>query len=132
MNITIGGSSLSSGSVLQNGQLSVATQTKKEKEGQQAQSANYDAISIQGDTLSLSQDGKAAAEALAQVKQDAALSGTDTEDSQLLNALTSEEDSDSSDLSSYTTTELKEMYLNGEITKEEYEAELKSRQASAE
>lgn len=87
----------------------------------------YDAVSSQGDTLSISQIGKAAnsgdgvvlpeksnADGIVLQKE----SGADD----------AEADSESTiNLSTYTKTELKQMYLNGDITKIEYDDELRDR-----
>lgn len=71
----------------------------------------YDAVSGQGDTLTISETGKSASMNLSNE-----------------NSAESQSESSTENLSNYTQTQLKQMYLDGTITKSEYDEELTSRE----
>lgn len=77
---------------------------REDTTGNSQTAASYDAVSAYGDTLTISAGGRAA--------------GTNS-------SCASEDSTDN--LSEYTESELKQMYLDGTITKTEYEEELESR-----
>lgn len=83
----------------------------------------YEAVSSQGDTLSISEAGKAVSNG------GTVLAGADGIVIQKATEEVTEAGSTNStvNLSVYTETELKQMYLNGEITKAEYDEEISSR-----
>lgn len=100
----------------QSSQVSVPENQKQVTEESQSEKA-YDAVSSEGDTLSVSEAGKAASMG----KSDRVV-------------LLSQSESDSSvstvNLGIYTDNELRQMYLDGDITKAEYDEELSSREAA--
>lgn len=106
-----------------------SAQKADENAGQQAEEAReYTAVSVQGDTVEISPEGKAAG-GNAGDHPAAAESGdgkvtrivTETDTTQTAASQTYQ-------LSSYTENELRQMYQNGEITKAEYDEELESRE----
>lgn len=90
-------------------------------------------ISSQGDILTISEEGRAASEEAE--NQVVRLSGSETGTAvqQVKEEYSAGADSSNStiDLSSYTETELKQMYLDGDITKAEYDEEISSRETQA-
>lgn len=93
---------------------------KEEAAGQKE--ISYEAVSSQGDTLSISETGKAVSSG------ENALAGSEGIVIQKTTAEAAAESINSTvNLSIYTETELKQMYLDGEITRAEYEEELDSR-----
>lgn len=139
MNITIGGMGNSTiAGIMQNAQISTSenkSETKKEIEVKQSQ-ANYDYVSADGDTLEISEAGKSAGKGNeSQTGSGNAGTGSSATGSSIegleniTTGTTSSSTSTSSvgDLSSYSESELKKMYLNGEITKAEYDEEISSR-----
>lgn len=89
--------------------------------------ASYDAISPHGDTISVSEAGKAANSVKSnklvnEDTTDGIVIRKDTEESR------QENDLSTINLSGYTETELKQMYLDGDITRAEYEEEISSRE----
>lgn len=119
---------------VQNSQINEVEKQVQGKEGTADQAeTTYDAVSSEGDTLSISEEGKAAgANAKDQVVQ---LSGADSDGTVQQEAnevYFTDSDSSSStiNLSTYTETELKQMYLDGDITKLEYDEELSSREVT--
>lgn len=98
-------------------------ETKEEAAGQKE--ISYEAVSSQGDTLSISDAGKAVSSG------ENALAGSDgiVIRKSTTEAAAAESTNLTVNLSVYTETELKQMYLDGEITRAEYEEELSSREA---
>lgn len=92
---------------------------------------SYDAISLYGDTISISDAGKAA-----NLAKGNKLVNEDTTDGIVIrkeageNKQETEQENDVStiNLSTYTETELRQMYLDGDITKAEYDEEISSRE----
>lgn len=129
-----------SASTLQSSQISVSEQQKKDKEEvvRQPEETTYDAISSQGDTLTISEAGKTALSNQDNQSESGQQASTEqqtsTESVALQNiTIASSTDSESEevstvDLSGYTETELKQMYLDGDITKVEYDEEISSRE----
>lgn len=85
---------------------------------------SYTAVSSQGDTLSISEEGRAMNN-----------KGNFPEESDgtvirkaVAEAAVSESENSTVNLSIYTETELEQMYLDGEITKAEYDEEISSRE----
>lgn len=92
---------------------------------------SYDAISLYGDTVSISEAGKAA-----NLVKSNQLVNEDTTDGIVIRKETGENkqeaeqktDASTVNLSTYTETELRQMYLDGDITKAEYDEEISSRE----
>lgn len=96
---------------------------------------SYNAVSSQGDTLELSEDGRKMSSEMQNLQENTA--GADGDGKVIAKSgekyVSEAEDSVSTiDLSSYTETELKQMYLEGDITKAEYEDELDDRNTKVE
>lgn len=93
------------------------------------QQASYDAVSRHGDTLFISEAGKATS-----FKKSSRQAKEDTTDGAVLqkkkeeNEQEQEREVSTINLSSYTESELKRMYLNGDITRAEYDKEVNSRE----
>ena len=119
----------------------VQANKQKEKAGETAQSAKesknvgydegqqYTATSSQGDTLEISSAGSSAYENSEKKEENS----EQTNISKIVSETVDTDDSDgttsaSEDLSSYTETELKQMYQNGEISKADYDEEIASRE----
>lgn len=111
---------------LQGLQNSVSEKQKKTQEEVAVQQETaYAAVSCEGDTLSISEAGKAAGtQPDNQTETDGVVIQKAAEE-----YLTESESGNSTiNLSGYTENELKEMYLDGEITKAEYDEEIDSRE----
>ena len=143
MNITIGGMGNSTiAGIMQNAQISTSENqknTKEETEIKQSQT-NYDYVSTDGDTLQISEAGKSASKGNENqadsgntgAQAQSSFAGSSTKQLENIDVNTSTNESTSStssaaDLSSYSESELKKMYLNGEITKAQYDEEISSR-----
>ena len=102
------------------------TKTQHNAEKQQA---SYDAVSPHGDTLSISEAGKVTSS-----EKGSKLVNKDTTDGIVIQKETEqneqEQESEAStiNLSVYTELELKQMYLDGDITRAEYDEEINSRE----
>lgn len=115
----------------QRAHISVAKQQKKssggaaEREEMQTrqntvkQPTSYDAVSGYGDILSISKEGKTAS-----AENGSRLVSGDTEDGIVIRKESGES---TINLSVYTESELRQMYLDGDITKAEYDEELGGR-----
>lgn len=105
----------------------VEQQPKKEEEIKQSETA-YDAMSTQGDTLHISESARNAESGTDSLKENQSEA-----DGKVILKSAQENSSESDDslstvnLSRYTETELREMYLDGDITKSEYDEEIESR-----
>lgn len=89
------------------------------------------AVSSHGDMLSISKEGAAAYSKMNNQPDTSGQTTTATTAIQKLGerkATESDSDVSTTDLSSYTKTELKQMYLDGDITKAEYDKEIRSRE----
>ena len=141
MNITIGGMGNSTiAGIMQNAQISTSENqknTKEETEIKQSQT-NYDYVSTDGDTLQISEAGKSASKGNENqadsgntgAQAQSSFAGSSTKQLENIDVNTSTSTSSTSstaDLSSYSESELKKMYLNGEITKAQYDEEISSR-----
>lgn len=116
--------------VLKTAQVNASGQRKlMEQEEVRTSSPDYDAVSTEGDSLSVSKEGKALnASGISQsgIVKNAGTDGTviqkaaeeDVQEEEIVSTV---------NLSIYTETELEQMYLDGDITKVEYEDELRSR-----
>lgn len=106
-----------------------SAQKADESARQQAEEAReYTAVSVQGDTVEISLEGKAAGGTSG---DDAA--AAESGDGKVTRIITETDTTQASasqtyQLSSYTENELRQMYQNGEITKAEYDEELESRE----
>lgn len=111
-------------------QYKVSEQKKAQDEAVKQSDISYTSVSSHGDTVTVSKAGKAANSNMG--NQDRA-DGTVTKKN-VGEYLTESESSESSNstinLSGYTEIELKQMYLDGDITKAEYDEELDSRETS--
>lgn len=108
------------GKTKENADENVARQAEEARE--------YAAVSVQGDTVEISPEGKAAG-GNAGDHPDVAESG----DGKVTKIITETDTTQTAasqmyQLSSYTENELRQMYQNGEITKAEYDEELESRE----
>lgn len=129
MEITVGGLRQAD-ETIQSSHVHVSEQQKKtgEETGKQ-QETIYDAVSEQGDTLSISEEGKAE-----NAKMNSASEGKETTDGIVIkkevkdNVQEQESDLSTINLSTYTESELRQMYLDGDITKSEYDEEINSRE----
>lgn len=107
----------------------ISAQKADENVAQQAEETReYTAVSVQGDTVEISPEGKAAGgnagdDVAAAESGDGKVTRiiTETDTTQTVASQTYQ-------LSSYTENELRQMYQNGEITKAEYDEELESRE----
>ena len=110
---------------------------KEETEIKQSQ-VNYEYVSTDGDTLQISEAGKSASKGnenqadSGNTGAQSSFAGSSTKQLENVDVNTSTNASSSStsstaDLSSYSESELKKMYLNGEITKAQYDEEISSR-----
>lgn len=143
MNITIGGMGNSTvAGIMQNAQISTSENQKKTKEETEIKQSqvNYDYVSTDGDTLQISEAGKSASKGNENqtdsgntgAQAQSSFAGSSTKQLENVDVNTSTNASSSStsstaDLSSYSESELKKMYLNGEITKAQYDEEISSR-----
>lgn len=94
---------------------------------------SYDAVSSQGDTLELSEDGRKVSSETENLQENTAGADGKVMAKSAEKYVSEAEDSVSTiDLSSYTETELKQMYLDGDITKTEYDDELDDRETKVE
>lgn len=137
MNITIGGMGNSTiAGIMQNAQISTSENqknTKEETDIKQSQT-NYDYVSTDGDTLQISEAGKSASKGNENqadsgntgAQAQSSFAGSSTKQLENVDVSTSSTSS-TADLSSYSESELKKMYLNGEITKAQYDEEISSR-----
>lgn len=100
---------------------------KKVKESE----VSYDAVSSQGDTLCISERGKAASAKMANSQEETVDSVDGKVIKKPVNVEQPEEEPQTNDLSGYTKMELQQMYLDGDITKAEYDEELDSRETEA-
>lgn len=112
---------------MQSSQMEAVEQQKKVKEETANPETSYDVVSSQGDTVSFSKEGKAAEAQVGSIKSQSedgtvVLKTAKEDDAELEEALSTV------NLSQYTETELEEMYLDGEITKIEYDEEISSRE----
>lgn len=97
----------------QSTQVSQQEQHREKEVIKEASSENTaSAVSADGDTLTISEAGKSA---------EAKWNGQSNADTN--------EESSTEDLSTYTETELMQMYLDGSITKSEYDEELLNRES---
>lgn len=91
------------------------------------QQVSYDAVSLHGDTLSISKVGKTASS-----QKESGLVNEDTADGIVIrkkaDAKKQESESSTINLSVYTESELKQMYLDGDITRAKYDEEVNSRE----
>ncbi len=91
------------------------------------QPVSYDAVSLHGDTLSISKVGKTAGS-----QKESGLVNEDTADGIVIrkkaDAKKQESESSTINLFVYTESELKQMYLDGDITRAEYDEEVNSRE----
>jgi len=101
----------------------------KEQQNTEKQRTSYDAVSMYGDTLSFSKAGKTASS-----ENGSKLVSEDTIDGIVIQKKSGEsehgQESEVStiNLSTYTESELKQMYLDGDITRAEYNEEISSRE----
>lgn len=102
-------------------------ETKVQRESEKRLEVSYDAVSPHGDTLSLSKVGK-----VTSAEKGGKLVNEDMEDGTVIRKEPGEKDQESEvstiNLSSYTELELKQMYLDGDITRVEYDEEISSRE----
>lgn len=132
MEITIG--SMRTEEELVKNTYSAVSEQSKEASGERTelqnrkaqQETSYDRVSTDGDTLSISEAGKAVS-----LGQDNKSVRIETEDGAVIQKEAEEDGQDSNvpvvNLSTYTETELKQMYLDGDITRTEYDEEISSR-----
>lgn len=132
MEITIG--SMRTEEELVKNTYSAVSEQRKEVSGERTEPQNmkaqqetsYDRVSTDGDTLSISEAGKAVS-----LGQDNKSVKIETEDGAVIQKEAEEDGQDSNvpvvNLSTYTETELKQMYLDGDITRTEYDEEISSR-----
>lgn len=108
--------------------------SKKNKETTSGSGEEYTAVSAHGDTLQISSAGATAYENSEQQQDSSADEQTNIAKivSETVDTDSDSSSSSSDDLSSYTATELKQMYQNGEITKQEYDEEIQSRESGSE
>lgn len=105
----------------------------EEQQNTEKQRTSYDAVSMYGDTLTISKAGKTASS-----ENGSKLVSEDTIDGIVIQkkAGESEHGQESGqesevytiNLSTYTESELKQMYLDGDITRAEYDEEISSRE----
>lgn len=117
----------------QNASVGASEQNKKvsdemaERKGVKVQETAYDTVSPHGDTLSISEAGMAATS-----QKDNEPGNKDTTDGIVIRkeAEGNQQESDVStvNLSIYTKEELRQMYLDGDITRAEYDEEISSRE----
>lgn len=109
------------------GQEAEQKEMKVQQESGKKQETSYDAVSSHGDTLSISKAGKVTSS-----EKGGKLVNEDTEDGVVIRKESekSEQESDVStvNLSTYTKQELRQMYLDGDITRAEYDEEISSRE----
>lgn len=91
------------------------------------QETSYDVVSVYGDTLSISEAGRDV-----NLGKKNILGSIQTEDGIVIRTKVEEnelkDDVSTVNLSIYTETELKQMYLDGDITRTEYDEEINSRE----
>lgn len=135
MNITVSSTSLNPSAsayhltgTAKTGQSETAAKAAEEE-------SRVSATSIEGDTLELSEAGLAANAGSEADAEDTAAEGSVTakvvSDAFSETEGTDAEEDFTADLSSYTESELKEMYQNGEITAAEYKQELARRETES-
>lgn len=114
----------------QSSHINDAEQQKKDKvEMSKQPEASYDAVSSQGDTLYISETGRDANSGMNDSEK-----GQNEADGKVIlktaeeNMPTVEDDISTINLSRYTESELRQMYLDGDITRSEYDEELGSRE----
>lgn len=102
----------------------------KTQHDEEKQQISYDAVSPHGDTLSISEAGKAVSS-----EKGGKLVNKDTTDGIVIrkeageNEQEQEREVSTINLSVYTESELKQMYLDGDITRAEYDEEINSRES---
>lgn len=101
----------------------------KSQHDTERQQVSYDAVSQHGDTFSISEAGKTASS-----EKGSKPVNKDTTDGIVIRKETGENEQEQEkevstvNLSVYTKTELKQMYLDGDITRAEYDEEINSRE----
>lgn len=132
MEVTIGGMRQVEDTV-QNSHINASEQQKKTREETvKQQEQAYNAVSPQGDTLSISEAGKAENARMNNLAGDnettdgivirKEVEGNIQEQEGILSTI---------NLSTYTESELRQMYLDGDITRSEYNEEISSREMSS-
>lgn len=105
-------------------------QDMKTQHDAERRQVSYDAVSSHGDTFSISEAGKAASS-----EKGSKPINKDTTDGIVIRKETGENEQEQEkevstvNLSVYTETELKQMYLDGDITRAEYDEEINIREA---
>lgn len=123
--------------------LNASGQTNRASSAQSSAQSGEAAATPNRDTVSISAEGAAYVSQTSQTEETESLTSTlideeseETAETDLLSALEESEESEdedaSDDLSQYTDSELSELLSKGEITRAEYDAEMESRQVSAE
>lgn len=130
MNISIKDTGQLTGAI-SGSQYKVSEQKKTQEETVRQSDTSYTAVSSQGDTVTVSEAGKAANSNMGnQDRTDGTVTKKNVEE-YLTESESSESSNSTINLSGYTETELKQMYLDGDITKAEYDEELASRETSS-
>lgn len=127
MNISIKDTGQLTGAI-SGSQYKVSEQKKTQEETVRQSDTSYTAVSSQGDTVTVSEAGKAAN---SNMGNQTGTDGTVTKKNVEEYLMESESSNSTINLSGYTETELKQMYLDGDITKAEYDEELASRETSS-
>lgn len=112
---------------VQSSHMNASGQQKKEEVSAKQSEAAYSAVSSQGDTLYISESGRSAFANNNRENDQSEADGKVILKSAVKSSSETNDSPSTTDLSSCTETELKQMYLNGDITKSEYDEEVKSR-----